>query len=89
MTNTNLPLHATDVLVGDLLYDPAKTGTHSQRIEVQWIGHHDRRKRTYLAGLEETSRNPVTLAYDDADIVHVYRDQEALKATQERIALSG
>ena len=49
---------------GMLLNDPSMLGAHGQRVKVQWVGHHDRRKRTYVAGVEERSRNPVTLAYE-------------------------
>jgi hypothetical protein len=69
---TNAEIPAIELAVGDLLFDPAKTGTHQQRVVVQWVGHHDRRNRTYVAGVEESSRNPVTLAYDDTDTVKVY-----------------
>lgn len=70
---TNVNIDAAELKVGDRLFDPAKSGTHQQRVVVQWTGHHDRRKRTYVAGVEEVSRNPVTLAYDDADKVKVFR----------------
>lgn len=69
--NNEIP--AADLVAGDYLYDPIKYGTHGQRVIVQWTGHHDRRRRTYVAGVEETSRSPVMLAYDDTDTVRVYR----------------
>lgn len=70
---TNNELNADELKVGDLLYDPAKYGTHGQRIIVQWIGFHNTRNRTYVAGLEERSLNPVQLAYDNDDQVKVFR----------------
>jgi len=72
-TDTNTSMTACELQAGDLLYDPVKAGTHGQRVLVQWIGRHARRKRTYVAGVEERSLDPVTLAYDDTDEVKVYR----------------
>ena len=69
----NDEIQAIDLTVGDYLYDPAKSGTHGQRVIVQWTGLHRSRQRTYVAGLEETSRNPVQLAYDNHEKVKVYR----------------
>jgi hypothetical protein len=70
---TNAEIPADELKVGDLLYDPAKYGTHGQRIEVQWTGHHSIRNRTYVAGIEELSHFPVQLAYGDEDEVKVFR----------------
>lgn len=70
---TNIELEAAQLQTGDLLYDPAKAGAHGQRVHVQWIGHHGARRRTYVAGIEERSQNPVQLAYDNTDKVKVYR----------------
>jgi hypothetical protein len=72
---TNADLVAKELVVGDLLYDPVKSGTHGSRVEVQWTGHYDRRQRTYVSGIEETSGNPVQLAYDDGEKVKVWRDE--------------
>lgn len=72
--NTNTFTAAKDLRLGDKLFTPEYSGTHGQRVEVQWIGHHARRARTYVAGLEESSRNPVTLAYDDDKEVNVWRE---------------
>ena len=47
-------------------------GAHGQCVKVQWIGHHHRRKRTYVAGVEERSGEPITLAYDDDKEVTVH-----------------
>jgi hypothetical protein len=69
----NEKVPAIELVVGDYLYDPMKSGTHGERIIVEWTGHHGYRKRTYVAGLEEHTRNPVTLAYDDTDPVSIYR----------------
>lgn len=73
MADTNLRTVACDVQVGDLLYDPVKGGTHGQRIIVEWTGRHQHRKRTYVAGVEERSGNPVQLAYDNGETVQVFR----------------
>ena len=45
MTESKIP--AAELKVGMLLHDPSLYGTHGDRIEVQWTGHHDRRGRTY------------------------------------------
>lgn len=66
-TDTKTPV--TEIVVGDKIHDPAKTGTHGQWVEVEWVGHHRSRKRTYFAGVEELTRNPVTVAYDDTETV--------------------
>lgn len=71
--DTNTEVQAIAVKLGDLIYDPIKSGTHGQRVVVEWRGHHGVRRRSYIAGVEESSRNPVTLAYDDADKVKVFR----------------
>lgn len=72
-SNTNLEVKASELQVGDKLFDRLLAGTHGQRVEVQWVGHHERRGRTYVAGVEETSRNPVQLAYDDVAEVKIFR----------------
>lgn len=72
-TETNVETDAIDLQVGDKLFDPVKSGTHQSRVEVQWLGHHRGRRRTYVAGVEETSGNPVQLAYDNVEKVKVYR----------------
>ena len=71
--DTNTETDAIDLQIGDKLFDPIKAGTHQSRVEVQWLGHHLGRRRTYVAGVEERSGNPVTLAYDNIDKVKVYR----------------
>lgn len=70
---TNAEVEAKELKIGDLLFDPAKTGTHQNRVEVQWIGRHVPRARIYVAGVEENSRNPVTLAYNAVETVKVFR----------------
>lgn len=64
---------ADQLQVGWFLEDRTLPGTHGDRVEIQWVGHHDRRNRTYIAGVEERSRNPVQLAYDDDKSVKVWR----------------
>ena len=58
-------IRADQLQAGMLLNDPSMLGAHGQRVKVQWVGHHNRRKRTYVAGVEERSGDPITLAYDD------------------------
>lgn len=70
---TNVETDAIDLQIGDKLFDPAKTGTHQNRVEIQWVAQHRGRRRTYVAGIEEQSRNPVQLAYDNIDKVKVFR----------------
>lgn len=70
---TNTDLSAEELRVGDKLYDRLMSGAHGQRVEVEWIGRHKSRGRVYVAGIEERSRNPVTLAYDNGAKVKVYR----------------
>lgn len=70
---TNTELAAEELKVGDLLYDPAKSGTHGSRVHVEWVRSHSSRRRTYVAGFEERSKNPVQLAYDFIDKVKVFR----------------
>ena len=74
MTELNAEVAAGELAIGDYLYDPIKSGTHNQRVYVQWTGRHQARKRMYVAGIEEHSLHPVTLAYDDIEIVKIYRD---------------
>lgn len=74
-TETNASIAASALDVGDKLFDPTKAGTHAQRVEVQWLGHHRTRQRTYIAGVEEHSRNPVQLAYNDDDVVKIFREE--------------
>lgn len=64
---------AEDLKLDDFLYDPMLAGTHGQRIVVQWLGQHKGRGRTYVAGVEELSRHPVQLAYDNEAKVKIYR----------------
>lgn len=71
---TNTEVQAIAIKIGDLLYDPAKAGTHQSRVVVQWRGHHGIRRRSYIAGVEEVSGHPVQLAYDDGENVNVWRD---------------
>lgn len=71
MAETQVP--ARELQVGWHLKDATLPGTHGQRIEIQWVGHHKARKRTYVAGVEELSRNPVQLAYDDDKTVKVWQ----------------
>lgn len=70
---TNTEVEAVDLVVGDKLFDPIKGGTHQSRIDVQWTGWHKSRQRVYVAGIEENSGHPVTLAYDKTEKVKVYR----------------
>lgn len=70
---TNTEFDAINLRVGDLLYDPAKSGTHGSRVKVEWVREYRGRRRTYVAGIEERSGNPVTLAYDNSDRVKVWR----------------
>ena len=58
-------IRAAQLKVGDIIEDRSLAGIHGDKVEVQWVGHHDRRKRTYLAGVEQRSKNPGQLAYDD------------------------
>lgn len=71
---TNTDLIAEDLQIGDKLYDRLLSGTHGQRVEVEWIGKHKLRGRIYVAGVEEQSRHPVQLAYDNGSKVKVWRD---------------
>lgn len=70
---TGEEIPAAEIQTGYLLQDRTLAGTHGQRVEVQWVGHHNLRKRTYVAGVEELSRHPVQLAYDDAKKIQVWR----------------
>lgn len=72
--NTNTETEAAGLRIGDLLYDPAKSGTHGSRVDIEWMRPHLSRKRVYIAGVEERSKNPVQLAYDFTDIVKVFRE---------------
>lgn len=72
-SDTNTEIVAQKLQVGDLLFDRLLSGTHSQRVEVQWIGKYRSRGRVYVAGVEELSRNPVQLAYDNDADVRVFR----------------
>jgi hypothetical protein len=72
-SETNTEIVAQDLQVGDLLYDRLLSGTHGSRVNVQWVRAHSRRQRTYVAGVEENSGDPVQLAYDNIAKVKVFR----------------
>ena len=72
-TETNTEIKAETLQVGDLLYDRLLGGTHGSRVKVEWLGNHNRRRRTYVAGVEERSGDPVQLAYDNGAEVKVWR----------------
>ena len=61
----SLQIRADKLNVGDIIEDRSLAGIHGDKVEIQWVGHHNRRGRTYLAGVEQRSKNPVQLAYDD------------------------
>ena len=87
--STEMKIPAVRLEAGMVLHDPTMLGTHGQDVKVQWVGHHDRRKRTYVAGVEERSRNPATLAYDDDKEVTVWsspRNANRWCATSARLA---
>lgn len=66
-----IEVRADKLKVGDVIEDRTLAGIHGDKVNVQWVGHHDRRGRTYLAGVERSSLNPVQLAYDDDKLVTV------------------
>lgn len=72
-SDTNTEIVAQELQIGDLLYDRLLSGTHGQRVKIEWLGKHRSRGRVYVAGVEENSGNPVQLAYDNSSDVKVFR----------------
>ena len=66
---------AREIQVGWLLKDRSLAGTHGQRIEVQWVNHYAARERTYVAGVEESSKAPVQLVFPFGKEVQVWFEE--------------